>query len=720
MIATLPARRRAKDGPHLRSAKISGRFSIRRMPRSPRNGFASAAIGRYGSGLSPPTSSVRMTRMRSGPRARAMASYTVACSSSVGRGAAVHEQELRPQQPDAFAAHLRHPARLVHVADVRDDLHAMPVARDGRLRRRPRAPPRAAARRTPAVARSRLPRPPTARTCSVPASPSRTTRVPGGRSSTRGSMPATAGMPSPRARMATCDVALPIVVQNPRTRVRSSDAASDGARSSATTIESGGTSCGASSRPTSRWSTRRPTSRRSAARPASSSLRSASSRSACCRYACRHAYAAVAPPRMQRGGAVEQLGILEQLLVRREDRAAVGVRLGGEPRLERLELEMRGRDRRVERAALVARIRGPLLEHLVVVAQLEDAADRDAGRGGHALAASRRPRPAGGGAVRRGGAASAARRAGGGPPGRADVRVSAMAATAAPASSPRATTVTVSPPATSSVMMDTTLRAFASRSPFTSRTSDVKRRAAAATAAAGRACNPDFVAITIGRRSARRRPASRRLRQRRRRRRRMDQRVTAARTRPVAAPATLDALHVGHEHGRDQAPRVGRDVVRVERQEQVTGADLVARLHARMEALAVQLHRVEPDVDEDLEPGRGQRERMSGAMHVKHPGVARRDDALVERIERDAVAGQPLREGRVGDLIERDHDAGERREDARRHGGVGSSMSGWFRSPAWSGGGAAPLACSSRRRRSSRLASFFAFRSSSFFRFSKP
>jgi hypothetical protein len=120
---------------------------------------------------------------------------------------------------------------------------------------------------------------------STPASPSRMTRVPGRTSSARTSMPATAGIPSPRAMIATCDVALPIVVQKPRTRVRSSDAASDGARSSATTIESCGMSCGVSSRPTSRWSTRRPTSRRSAARPASSWLRRPSSRSACDVYA---------------------------------------------------------------------------------------------------------------------------------------------------------------------------------------------------------------------------------------------------------------------------------------------------------------------------------------------------------------------------------------------------------------------------------------------------
>ena len=52
-------------------------------------------------------------------------------------------------------------------------------------------------------------------------------------SSTRGSMPATAGMSRDRARIETCDDAPPAWVQKPTTFVRSSEAVSDGVRSSA-------------------------------------------------------------------------------------------------------------------------------------------------------------------------------------------------------------------------------------------------------------------------------------------------------------------------------------------------------------------------------------------------------------------------------------------------------------------------------------------------------
>ena len=164
-----------------------------------------------------------------------------------------------------------------------------------------------------------------------------------------------------------------------------------------------------------------------------------------------------------------------------------------------------------------------------------------------------------------------------------------------------------------------------------------------------------------------------------------------------------------------------RDVVGVERHELVALPNLIPRLHARLESLPVQLDGLEPDVDEDLDAESGQGQRVSGAVHLKHAPVARGDDAVVEGVDSDPVAGEPLRECGIGNLIERDDDAGEGRENLRGHGGVGSSSTGSV-AGAFSSGGAAPSsdARSSRRRLSSRFASFFAFRSSSFFRFSKP
>jgi hypothetical protein len=48
---------------------------------------------------------------------------------------------------------------------------------------------------------------------------------------------------------------------------------------------------------------------------------------------------------------------------------------------------------------------------------------------------------------------------------------------------------------------------------------------------------------------------------------------------------------------------------------------------------------------------------MAGPMHVKHPGVAWGDEALVQRLERETVARQPSRERRIGNPIQRYHNA---------------------------------------------------------------
>jgi hypothetical protein len=218
-------------------------------------------------------------------------------------------------------------------------------------------------------------------------------------------------------------------------------------------------------------------------------------------------------------------------------------------------------------------------------------------------------------------------------------------------------------------MIDTTLRRFASRPPLSSRTSAVKLRAAAASSAAGRAWSPVSLVTTIGRDStatpsaagdragcagaaAQRHPRHRvapgdhppgRLRVQRR-----------------------DAVEVRHEHHREQAARVRRHEVGVEGEQRIAGAHQVPRLRQRREPLALEVHGVETDVDEDLEPRRREGERVAGAVHLEHARVARRQHAVAQRIDRDPVAGEPLRERGVWDVLERDHHARERRGEGER------------------------------------------------------
>ena len=101
-----------------------------------------------------------------------------------------------------------------------------------------------------------------------------------------------------------------------------------------------------------------------------------------------------------------------------------------------------------------------------------------------------------------------------------------------------------------------------------------------------------------------------------------------------------------------------------------------------MESFSAQIHGVEPDVDDDLEAGSLERHRVRGPVNQAHARVARRDNGIAQRVDRNAVAGKSLCEGWVGNVIERYEDAGDRREQredvaierlrARIRGGRGS------------------------------------------------
>jgi hypothetical protein len=245
----------------------------------------------------------------------------------------------------------------------------------------------------------------------------------------------------------------------------------------------------------------------------------------------------------------------------------------------------------------------------------------------------------------------------------------ASAATASAASAPRATTVRASPAPASSAMIDTTLRAFASRAPRRRRTSAAKRRAAAATAAAGRACSPvraptvtgDEVTASSagGATAARRRGVAGQVD--------LEQHVVPRHDDAVARPQRRHAVHVRDDDRGEQAARAARHRVHVEAQERRPRGHARAGLHERGEALAAQRHRVEPHVDDELQPVRLERHRVPGAVHLPHRRVARCDDRVAERVDRHAVAGEPLGEDRVRHLVERHDDA---RDGAREGDGA--------------------------------------------------
>jgi len=57
---------------------------------------------------------------------------------------------------------------------------------------------------------------------------------------------------------------------------------------------------------------------------------------------------------------------------------------------------------------------------------------------------------------------------------------------------------------------------------------------------------------------------------------------------------------------------------------------------------------------------------VAGSVDEAHERIAGRHDEIAQRVDRDAIAGEPLCEGGVGHVIERNDNAGDGREQRER------------------------------------------------------
>ena len=122
-----------------------------------------------------------------------------------------------------------------------------------------------------------------------------------------------------------------------------------------------------------------------------------------------------------------------------------------------------------------------------------------------------------------------------------------------------------------------------------------------------------------------------------------------------------EEVRVGDHHLGEQALRAGGDLVEVEADELVAGADPVADLHLRREALAAHLHGVQADVDQHLEIAEGtDGHGVPGRVKVDDLAVARGEKVVAQGVDRDTLADHLLREDRVGHLLDRHEDARQR------------------------------------------------------------
>ena len=125
----------------------------------------------------------------------------------------------------------------------------------------------------------------------------------------------------------------------------------------------------------------------------------------------------------------------------------------------------------------------------------------------------------------------------------------------------------------------------------------------------------------------------------------------------------LERIRIRNRDHRHQTRRVQRDLILIELDQHVAGMHLRALLDHRRKALAVQLDRIDTDMQQNLRTfSRRQRHRVTGAREMGDGAVARRDQAPLERIDTDAVAEHTARKHRVGHIRQRHDRAGQRRK----------------------------------------------------------
>ena len=101
-------------------------------------------------------------------------------------------------------------------------------------------------------------------------------------------------------------------------------------------------------------------------------------------------------------------------------------------------------------------------------------------------------------------------------------------------------------------------------------------------------------------------------------------------------------------------------LIEIELDQRRSGFDLSPDLHPRSKARAFQRHGIDADVHQHFHAtGRAQRDRMAGAMQMRHLARAGRAQDRIGGINRNAVADQLLRKDRIGNAFQRIDYAGK-------------------------------------------------------------
>ena len=387
--------------------------------------------------------------------------------------------------------------------------------------------------------------------------------------------------------------------------------------------------------------------------------------------------------------------------MRREDAGAITLAVVRQPLAQRLELEMRGRDRRIERTTLGIRIGPAFPRHLVVVTQMDDLPHRHPGGRGHASQGAigrgtSRPR---GGRARPGGPHDVRPHDAGphdaGPNGPREARLPGARAGMPQESNERRHRLDRIDAACHDGDRIATAHferhdrdeaaqigfAFALLEPQiggealgSGRERGSGARVQSCGIGDGHRLGPNGrpehrgIDLARGRPTAHRNSGDRRLLEP----------DPQHRVPPSLHPARrrehpLDEFHVGDDHRRDQADRPPPHHVRLEPQQRLTSLYELPRGDERPEPGSIELHRVEPHVDHDLQSPHVERDRMPGPVDLHHARIGWREHGVAQRVHGHAIADEPLTECFVRHRLQRNQHTRERRQQ-REHRWVGHAV----------------------------------------------
>ncbi|OPZ64228.1 MAG: hypothetical protein BWY83_03240 [bacterium ADurb.Bin478] len=130
---------------------------------------------------------------------------------------------------------------------------------------------------------------------------------------------------------------------------------------------------------------------------------------------------------------------------------------------------------------------------------------------------------------------------------------------------------------------------------------------------------------------------------------------------PAGTEVVADLITVRHHDLSQQAFGVQPHIIHIKLDQRITDRHGIALPDARCKTFAFQVHRIDTDVNHQLQPGvRHNRHGMAGRMNLRDFSGARSKQAVGYRINGNSVADQFLGEDRIRNILQSHQRPGQR------------------------------------------------------------